>query len=82
VIPNGAQVVVRGLVGNWADIGFGFVYRPFLYCQPPPPASGLCAPAAAGIPHQMIITTKPYGDLIYVAESRGKSQTHVIRSRS
>jgi hypothetical protein len=37
VIPNGAQVVVRGLVGNWADIGFGFVYRPFLYRQPPPP---------------------------------------------
>lgn len=44
VLPNGAPVVVRGLVGNWADIGIGLVYRPYLYCPPPPDTAPQAAP--------------------------------------
>jgi hypothetical protein len=38
MLPNGAPVVIRAVVGNWADIGIGFVFRPLLYCPPQSPS--------------------------------------------
>jgi hypothetical protein len=40
LLANGMQVVIREYVGNWVHMvvpADGWIFRPLLACQPPPP---------------------------------------------